>query len=204
MYSVNKHAFYSLKNTLIDQSDLCGLIIMFLSAVWTLILTVPIHCRRSIGEEVMYIYHNLFGYRNKLIYILDSLEYIFSIFFSFSLVFLLENSSKYSVLYAFHSHIKLLFLCSSELSTIISYHLPIYTIAKSIKLVFIIADPGITRNKQFWWVLVFLQLTRASCWSGDLVKCPNLFRYRYQTFLPINKYSLLSNLFQIAQVRKVS
>ncbi len=26
---------------------------MVLSAVWTLILTAPIHCRRSIGEQVM-------------------------------------------------------------------------------------------------------------------------------------------------------
>ncbi len=25
---------------------------MFLSAVWTLILTAPIHCRASIGEQV--------------------------------------------------------------------------------------------------------------------------------------------------------
>ncbi len=27
--------------------------VMFLSAVWTLILTAPIHCRASIGEQVM-------------------------------------------------------------------------------------------------------------------------------------------------------
>ncbi len=30
------------------------IIMMFLSAVWTLILTAPIHCRGSIGEQVMY------------------------------------------------------------------------------------------------------------------------------------------------------
>ncbi len=29
------------------------IIVMFLSAVWTLILTAPIHCRGSIGEQVM-------------------------------------------------------------------------------------------------------------------------------------------------------
>ncbi len=33
----------------------CGLL-MFLSAVWTLILTAPIHCRASIGEQVMQCY----------------------------------------------------------------------------------------------------------------------------------------------------
>ncbi len=29
------------------------IIVMFLSAVWTLIVTAPIHCRGSIGEQVM-------------------------------------------------------------------------------------------------------------------------------------------------------
>ncbi len=29
------------------------IIVMFLSAVWTLILTAPIHCRGSIAEQVM-------------------------------------------------------------------------------------------------------------------------------------------------------
>ncbi len=29
------------------------IIVMFLSAVWTLILTAPIHCRGSISEQVM-------------------------------------------------------------------------------------------------------------------------------------------------------
>ncbi len=38
---------------------------LFLSAFWTLILTAPIHCRGSIGEQVMkwYISHNLFWWR---------------------------------------------------------------------------------------------------------------------------------------------
>ncbi len=49
---------------------------MFLSAVWTLILTAPIHCRGSIGEQVMqwYISPNLFWWRYKIIYILDGLK----------------------------------------------------------------------------------------------------------------------------------
>ncbi len=37
---------------------------------WTLILTAPIHCRGSIGEQVMqwYIFPNMFKRWNKLIY----------------------------------------------------------------------------------------------------------------------------------------
>ncbi len=38
---------------LIDGLEWCGLLVMFLSAVWTLILTAPIHCRGSIAEQVM-------------------------------------------------------------------------------------------------------------------------------------------------------
>ncbi len=34
--------------------DYLWIIVMFLSAVWTLILTAPIHCRGSIAEQVMY------------------------------------------------------------------------------------------------------------------------------------------------------
>ncbi len=33
--------------------DYLWIIMMFLSAVWTLILTAPIHCRASIAETVM-------------------------------------------------------------------------------------------------------------------------------------------------------
>ncbi len=33
--------------------DYLCIIVMFLSAVWTLILTAPIQCRGSIGEQVM-------------------------------------------------------------------------------------------------------------------------------------------------------
>ncbi len=33
--------------------DYLWVIVMFLSAVWTLILTAPIHCRGSTGEQVM-------------------------------------------------------------------------------------------------------------------------------------------------------
>ncbi len=33
--------------------DYLWIIVMFSSAVWTLILTAPIHCRGSIGEQVM-------------------------------------------------------------------------------------------------------------------------------------------------------
>ncbi len=36
--------------------DYLRIIVMYLSAVWTLILTAPIHCRGSIGEQVMQCY----------------------------------------------------------------------------------------------------------------------------------------------------
>ncbi len=36
--------------------DYLWIIVMFLSAVWTLILTAPIHCRGSIAEQVMQCY----------------------------------------------------------------------------------------------------------------------------------------------------
>ncbi len=61
------------------------IIVMFLSAVWTLILTAPIHCP-FIDEQVMecYMSLNLFWRRNKLIYILDGMnESIFSANFHF-------------------------------------------------------------------------------------------------------------------------
>ncbi len=67
--------------------DYLWIIVMFLSAVWTLILTAPIHCRGSNGEQVMqcYISTNLSPWRNKLIYILDGLrpESKFSAYFLF-------------------------------------------------------------------------------------------------------------------------
>ncbi len=54
-------------------TGLVWIIVMFLSAVWTLILTAPIHYRGSIVEQVMqcYISPNLFWWTKKLIYILD-------------------------------------------------------------------------------------------------------------------------------------
>ncbi len=51
--------YYSLLHKRIgDGLDWCGvhylrIIVMFLSAVWTLILTAPIHCSASIAEQVM-------------------------------------------------------------------------------------------------------------------------------------------------------
>ncbi len=45
-------------------------IVMVLSPLWTLILTVPIHCRRSIGEQVMLKFLQIFSDEEKLISIL--------------------------------------------------------------------------------------------------------------------------------------
>ncbi len=46
---------FCLLKTLTDWRgvDYLWIIVMFLSAVWTLILTAPIHCRASIAEQVM-------------------------------------------------------------------------------------------------------------------------------------------------------
>ncbi len=43
---------FSLHKTLTDGLEWCGLLVMFLSVVWTLILTAPIHCRGSIAEQM--------------------------------------------------------------------------------------------------------------------------------------------------------
>ncbi len=54
-----KHADFSFTRCeLMDWSgvDYLWIIVMFLSAVWTLILTAPIHCRGSTGEKVMQCY----------------------------------------------------------------------------------------------------------------------------------------------------
>ncbi len=42
---------FSFDETLTDGLE--WIIVMFLSAVWTLILTAPIHCLASIGEQAM-------------------------------------------------------------------------------------------------------------------------------------------------------
>ncbi len=57
-----KHATFGLRHYLMDWSavDYLWIIVMILSAVWTLILTAPIQCRGSIAEQVMYISPNLF------------------------------------------------------------------------------------------------------------------------------------------------
>ncbi len=60
--------------------DYLWIIGMFLSAVWTLILTAPIHCRASIAERVMesYISPNLMKKRTHLGW--TEGEHIFSAF----------------------------------------------------------------------------------------------------------------------------
>ncbi len=86
-FDVKNNGFFSYKRNftrcqLMDWGgvDYLWIIVMFLSAVWTLILTAPIHCRGSIGEQVTqcYISPNLFSWRNKLIYILNGLNVHFN------------------------------------------------------------------------------------------------------------------------------
>jgi len=56
--------------------DYLWIVVMFLSTVWTLILTAPIHYRRSIGEQLMLCYATFFQIcsMKKLIYELDGLR----------------------------------------------------------------------------------------------------------------------------------
>ncbi len=66
-------SFY-LSHQLLDWSsvDYLWINVMFLSAVWTLILTAPIHCRASIAEQVMWCYISPNLMKNTLI--LDVLD----------------------------------------------------------------------------------------------------------------------------------
>ncbi len=56
--------------------DYLWIIVTFLSAVWTLILTAPIHCRGFIGQQLMEckISPNQFWWRNKLIFVWNILR----------------------------------------------------------------------------------------------------------------------------------
>ncbi len=59
LFRTNTHEDFQHHKMLTDGLEWCGLldyywiIVMFLSAVWTLILTAPIHCRGSIAEQVI-------------------------------------------------------------------------------------------------------------------------------------------------------
>ncbi len=54
--------FYFSRRYFMDWScvDYLWIIVMLLSAAWTLIVTAPIHCRGSIGEKVMECYNGTF------------------------------------------------------------------------------------------------------------------------------------------------
>ncbi len=53
--------------------DYLWIIVMFLSSVWTLVLTAPIHCRGSIGEQVMQccISHSPYTIESSTLHILE-------------------------------------------------------------------------------------------------------------------------------------
>ncbi len=82
---------------------------MFLSAVWTLILTAPIHCRASIAEQVMYCY---ISPRNKLIYILNdprvsTFSSLDELFLQYTIVYTMSLVSLVSLSQVFvHAHTK--------------------------------------------------------------------------------------------------
>ncbi len=60
--------FFTGGSFIMDYGPCLWIIVMFLSAVWTLILTAPIHCRGSIAEQVMqcYISPNLMEKQTRL------------------------------------------------------------------------------------------------------------------------------------------
>ncbi len=71
------------------------IIVMFLSAVWTLILTAPIHCRASICEKWCNATFLQIWWKTKIIYILDDLrmrKLSFWLKYSFNTVFALSSS----------------------------------------------------------------------------------------------------------------
>ncbi len=73
-----KHSFF-LHKMLTDGLDLCGLLVDYcdvLSAVWTLILTAPIHCRASIVSKWWNATFLQIWWRNKLINILKAWGWI--------------------------------------------------------------------------------------------------------------------------------
>ncbi len=47
------HSYFTHRFFTLQVIDYLYIIVMFLSAVWTLILTAPIHCRGSISEQVI-------------------------------------------------------------------------------------------------------------------------------------------------------
>ncbi len=70
----------------VDYLHYLWMIVMFLSAVWTLILTAPIHCRASIAEQVEMLHFSRSVRMKKQTHLhlgWSEGEYIFSIF-SFS------------------------------------------------------------------------------------------------------------------------
>ncbi len=56
---------------LTEGLEWCGLLVMFLSAVWTLILTAPIHCRASIDETLMQWHISLMNNNTDESFIID-------------------------------------------------------------------------------------------------------------------------------------
>ncbi len=75
---------------------------MFLSAVWTLILTAPIHCRASIAEQVMQCYVSSNLMKKQTLH-LGLPEYIFyfslnTLIICFNVIMLCLNHLKYIVI----------------------------------------------------------------------------------------------------------
>ncbi len=91
-------SFWIFKDVNLWTGVVC-IIVMSLSAVWTLILTAPIHCRASIGEQVMecYISPNLMKKPTHL-HRWPEAEYIFSFVCTIPLIHIWWEMQRYCIL----------------------------------------------------------------------------------------------------------
>ncbi len=78
--------------------------VMFLSAIWTLILTAPIHCRGSIWEQVMLNFSKSVLMKNELIYIFGLSVSKFSAFLEGEISLYILNALAVAVIASAHTH----------------------------------------------------------------------------------------------------
>ncbi len=100
--------FFLQTHILISLTDGLEVFVMFLSLVWTLILTAPMYCRGSIGEQVIIIYFSKSYLINKLINILEGLRVctfwvIYSFMFHHITTFCSTEEIKTAVFWRFYS-----------------------------------------------------------------------------------------------------
>ncbi len=86
---------FSLHKMLTDGLESCG----FLSAVWTLMMTAPIHCRGSIGEQVIMLHFSKSGPMKKQTDLVVCLKLILTYTVFFFFFFFYKMFSEFHTLY---------------------------------------------------------------------------------------------------------